>query len=267
MSGKNLRLRRFMPFPDGRTVIFPLDHGVSCGPLPGLQRMESVIRMGVRAGCDGLVLHKGMMPYLESLPAAPPGVFMHLSASTPLGPAYHHKVMAGDVEEAIRRGADGVSVHLNLGDEHEPEMLRDLGTVASACSKWNLPLLVMVYVRGSLAPSPVPDSALAHAARVASELGADIIKLPFTRDAAALAEIAAGVPVPVIVAGGSKMPDTAGFLEKAEGAIKAGARGIAAGRNVFQHEEPEKLLRAIRAVVHGNVPAARAWAEARAELT
>jgi DhnA family fructose-bisphosphate aldolase class Ia len=219
MSGKNLRLKRFMPFPDGRMVIFPLDHGVSCGPLPGLQRMEGVIRMGIRAGCDGLVLHKGMMSYLESLPERPPGVFMHLSASTPFGPSYHHKVMTGVVEEAIRRGADGVSVQLNLGDEHESEMLRDLGTLGSACCKWQFPLLVMVYVRGSHAPSPVPDSALAHAARVAAELGADIIKLPFPRDEASLTEITAGLPVPVVVAGGSKMPDTVGFLEKTEGAL------------------------------------------------
>jgi len=262
MSGKDLRMKRFMPSRDGRIVIFPLDHGVSCGPLPGLRNMESIIGTGIRAGCDALVLHKGMMRRLEAVPERPPGVFMHLSASTPIGPAYHYKVMAGDVEEAIRRGADGVSVQLNLGDEHEPEMLRDLGTLGSACCKWQIPLLVMAYVRGDLAPSPVPDSAVAHAARVAAELGADLVKVPLPRDEAVLAQIAADLPVPVVVAGGSSVTDATDFLYRMERALKSGARGVAAGRNVFQHTEPERVMRALCGMVHRDLPAARAWAEA-----
>lgn len=259
MSGKTLRLKRLMASSDGRMVIFPLDHGVSCGPASGLDRMENIVRMGIRAGTDALVVHKGMMRFLEPVRERLPGIFMHLSASTLLGPSFHHKVLVGTVEEAIRRGADGVSVHINLGDDREPEMLRDLGFLGSACSEWQIPLLVMIYVRGSHAPSPLPDSAIAHAARVAAELGADIIKLPFTEDVRILGDIAASVPVPVVVAGGSKMRETRELLEKIVQALELGVRGVSIGRNVFQHERPEALLRAICNIVHFNTSVDRIW--------
>lgn len=204
MNGKVLRLKRFMRSPSGRIVIFPLDHGVSCGPIPGLENMDRVIRLGVSGGADALVLHKGMMRFLEPIPEKLPGIFMHLSASTQLGPAFHHKVLIGTVEEAIRRGADGVSLHINLGDACEPEMLEDLGHVGAACAEWQIPLLVMIYVRGAGLPSPVPDPAIAHCTRVAAELGADIIKIPTPENEATLEEIVSSVPVPVVVAGGEQ---------------------------------------------------------------
>ena len=82
MSGKTLRLKRFFAAHDGRIVILPLDHGLSCGPIPGLESMEQAIAMGMRGGADALVLHKGMLRYLESLPGPLPGIFVHLSGST-----------------------------------------------------------------------------------------------------------------------------------------------------------------------------------------
>lgn len=261
MSGKSLRLKRFLSPADGRAVILPLDHGVSCGPIPGLEQLNQVVRMGIRGGANALVLHKGMLRCLEPVTERMPGVFMHLSASTQMGPDFHRKVLTGTVEEAIRRGADGVSVHVNLGDAHEPEMLADLGRVGSACAEWGLPLLVMIYVRGANAPCPVPDSAVAHAARVAAELGADIIKIPAPQHAAALARIAADLPVPVVVAGGSKAADILQFLERIETSLQTGVRGVAIGRNVFQHERPEALLKAICRIVHRGVGAREAWNE------
>jgi predicted phospho-2-dehydro-3-deoxyheptonate aldolase len=263
MNGKALRLKRLIAPHTGRMVILPMDHGVSCGPIPGLQRLEQAISVGIRGGADALVLHKGMMPYLETVPQALPGIFLHLSASTQLGPAFHHKVLVGSVEEAVRRGADGVSVHVNLGDDHEAEMLRDLGEVGGACALWQMPLMVMIYVRGASAPSPPPDAAIAHAARVAAELGADVIKLPAPADVDALAAIASASPVPVVVAGGSKVPHVQALLERVEMVLRAGARGVAMGRNVFQAEQPETLLRVIVGMVHGGWSAERAAEELR----
>jgi len=259
MSGKTLRLKRFGAPSDGRMVILPLDHGVSCGPVPGLERMADVIRMGIKGGADGLVLHKGMMPCLEHVRERRPGIFMHLSAGTQMGPDLHRKVPSGSVEEAIRRGADGVSVHVNFGSAHESEMLADLGAIGSACAEWQMPLLVMVYVCGAHAPSAAPDSAVAHAARVAAEMGADIIKIPAPRDDGVLAEIASSLPVPVVVAGGSKTPDDRFFLERIEKALRAGIGGVAIGRNVFQHERPQAFLNAICRIVHRGCSAREAW--------
>lgn len=255
MSGKILRLKRLLAPEDGRIVILPLDHGVTCGPIPGLGRMARAVEVGVRGGADALVLHKGMMCHLESHARRLPGVFLQLSGSTQLGSSFHHKVLVGTVEEAVRRGADGVSIHVNLGDPHEPEMLRDLGTLGGVCQAWQMPLLVMIYVRGPQVPSPPPDAAIAHAARVAGELGADVIKIPAPGDESVLAEITAGSPAPVVIAGGTKVNDVAPLFERVQGALRAGARGVAIGRNVIQHSHPEALLRVIVDMVHHQVPA------------
>lgn len=258
MSGKILRLKRFMRSASGRIVIFPLDHGVTCGPIPGLENMDRVIRMGIAGGADALVLHKGMMRFLEPIGERLPGIFMHLSASTQLGPSIHRKVLVGTVEEAIQRGADGVSLHINLGDASEPEMLEDLGHVGAACAHWQVPLLVMIYVRGAGMATPVPDSAIAHCTRAAAELGADLIKIPKPREEGVLQAIADSIPVPVVVAGGTKKEETLPFLEGIEEALRAGVRGVAIGRNVFQHREPERLLRAVGKMVHENLTAREA---------
>lgn len=97
MGGKTLRLRRLQNSPNGRMVIMPLDHGVSLGPIPGLERPESPIRMAVQEGADALVLHKGMLGFLETMNGKLPGIFMHLSASSELGFTSDHKVLIGSV--------------------------------------------------------------------------------------------------------------------------------------------------------------------------
>lgn len=258
MTGKTLRLRRLLNPSDGRMVIFPLDHGVTCGPIHGLERIDRAIHLGSRAGADALVLHKGMLNTLMDIQERHPGVFMHLSASTQMGSAPHRKVLVGTVEEAIRRGADGVSVHINFGNEHEHDMLRDLGEVGSACAQWQMPLLVMAYIRGVHAPSTDVDAAIAHAARVAAELGADVIKIPAPEDSHVLEQICSSLPIPVVVAGGSKVPDARLLLQRIDGMLASGARGVAVGRNVFQCEHPGALLRGICDVVHGGLSGAEA---------
>lgn len=263
MGGKKLRLKRFRRSPNGRIVILPLDHGVSLGPIRGLVQPERVIRMGVREGADALVLYKGMLGYLEGLTGNLPGIFLHLSASSQLGPSSHHKVLIGSVTEALRRGADGVSIHVNLGNQGEPEMLRDFGMVGDACAEWQVPLLVMIYVRDHHRAATLPDSAIAHAARVAAELGADIIKIPLPEKDGVLEEITSSSPVPVVIAGGSRIVEVPIFLERVEKAMAAGAQGVAVGRNVFQSDQPELLLRAICSIVHQGSSAGQAWHEVR----
>ncbi|MEN6438089.1 MAG: 2-amino-3,7-dideoxy-D-threo-hept-6-ulosonate synthase [Syntrophobacter sp.] len=249
MIGKKLRLKRIISPRDGRTIIFPLDHGVARGPLPGLERIAGVVDAGIRAGADALVLHKGMLRCLEAAALPLPGIIMHLSASTSLGSSCSHKVLVGGVEEAVRLGADAVSVHINLGDAGEREMLRDLGDVGQRCSEWRIPLLVMAYAVGK-GDQVASGRDIAHAARVAAELGADLIKIPFPGDYDALAAITSSLPVPVVVAGGSPPGELEHLFRKVEKSLEAGACGIAAGRSIFQQPDPCTVLAAIRRIVH-----------------
>jgi class I fructose-bisphosphate aldolase len=254
MSGKKLRLNRILSPADGRAVIFPLDHGVTKGPIHGIENLACAVEAGIRGGADALVLHKGMLGCIESATVPVPGVLVHLSASTDLGPSPCRKVLTGSVESAVRLGADGVSVHINMGDNYEPEMLTDLGRVSSSCLEWQIPLLVMAYIQANRLNEPTSEKEVAHAARIAAELGADIIKIPFPGDYDTVARITSSLAVPVVVAGG--VPGDIGhILERIEKCMEAGARGVATGRNVFQHQNPEAVLRAIGDIVHRGVPA------------
>lgn len=144
-------------------------------------------------------------------------------------------------------------------------MLQDLGRIGDACAQWQVPLLVMIYVRDISGTASVPDSGIAYAARIAAELGADIIKIPVPEDFRILKEITAALPVPVVVAGGSKIAEIQVFLEGVEKAMEAGAVGVAIGRSIFQSHDPGLLLRAVCRVVHGEYTSNMAWDEVREE--
>ncbi len=259
MSGKSLRLRRCGIQSDRGLVVLPLDHGVTYGPIQGLEQPERMIRMGIEEGTDAVVLHKGLISQVPHIPGRLPGIFMHLSASTQLGPNPQYKVLVGSVEEAIRRGADGVSVHVIVGDPNEPRMLEDLGRIGAECARWRMPLLVMIYPLFEAKRTLAGDSAVAHGARIAMELGADCVKIPLPLDIETLEEITGSLLVPVVVAGGGRSLDPLAFLRRIEKSVEAGARGVAVGRNVFQQEQPREVLRAIMDIVHGGSRAAAAW--------
>jgi len=117
----------------------------------------------------------------------------------------------------------------------------------------------MMYPRGSkIEEERERDVALVkHAARVGAELGADIVKCPYTGSPETFREVVEGCLVPVVIAGGSKTNDHE-TLEMIEGAMKAGAAGISMGRNAFQHENPSKLVKAACAIVHQGMSAQNA---------
>ena len=111
-------------------------------------------------------------------------------------------------------------------------------------------MVAMMYPRGKNIPNPNAPDVVAHAARAGAELGADIIKTNYTGDPDTFKSVVQGCPVPVVIAGGPKTETDMEFLQMIEGAIEAGARGVAIGRNVFQAEDPVKMTRAISAIVH-----------------
>ena len=228
----------------GKTVIIPMDHGVSDGPIKGLERMQEMIEKVSKGGADAVVIHKGIMKHLE-IPDT--GRIVHLSASTSLGDPLR-KVLVGTVEEAVSYGADAISVHVNIGAPGEPEMLMDLGRVSRECSKLDVPLLAMMYHRGHDVKDLNDPKNIAHVARVGYELGADIIKCPYT---ASFKTITSSVDVPVVIAGGAKSGNPVDLLKQVKDCMDQGGAGVSIGRNVFQAENPEKMVRSIADIVHG----------------
>lgn len=244
--GKKRRLKRIFR-DDERTIIVPMDHGVTVGPVTGLTNMQEIINKLLRGGIDAVVLHRGVAKHVDTGNA---GLIVHLSGITKLGPDPNNKVQVCSVEEAVRIGADAVSVHVNVGAEQEDKMLVKLGRVADECDRYGVPLLAMMYPRGPKIQNQHAVDVVAHAARLGAELGADVVKTNYTGDVETFKGVVRSCYVPVIIAGGPKVETVREVLQMVHDSIKAGGAGISIGRNVFQHENPTRMVKALSAIVH-----------------
>ncbi|WP_406655622.1 2-amino-3,7-dideoxy-D-threo-hept-6-ulosonate synthase [Methanolobus sp. ZRKC2] len=248
--GKSIRIERIMHRDSRNMVIIPMDHGLSDGPIKGLIDVAGSINKVAEGGADAVLMQKGIVKHGHRGYGHDVGLIVHMSASTSLGPDPNNKVQVCTVEEVMKMGADAVSIHVNIGSETEAGQLQKLGTVAEQCNFWGMPLLAMMYPRGKKITNPHDPELVAHAARAGAELGADIVKTVYTGDPDTFREVVNGCPVPIVIAGGPKTNTDKEFLEMIEGAMEGGSRGVAIGRNVFQHDNPTKITRAITEIVH-----------------
>lgn len=253
MIGKKIRLERIINRHTGRTVIAPMDHGVSDGPMKGIIDIDKTVESISQGGADAILMHKGIVEQGHRGYGKDIGLIVHLSASTSLAPNPNNKVIVTSVEKAIQLGADAVSVHVNLGSETESEMLQELGEISETCSYWGIPLLAMMYPRGQKVENEHDVELVKHAARVGSELGVDIVKTNYTGDPDSFKEVVEGALVPVVIAGGPKLDTDEELLQMVKDSIEVGGAGVAFGRNLFQAENPGKITRAISEVVHNNL--------------
>jgi class I fructose-bisphosphate aldolase len=244
VSGKALRLARIFD-ADGRMLIVPVDHGVTIGPLGRLSDLPGLVSTISGGRPDALLCHRGVVQ--AGLLSPRTAVVLHLSAGTTLCGSSHAKALVCRLEDAVRLGADAVSVHVSLGSACDTEALKQLGKVSSACLAWGMPLLAMMYCQDR-SPQDGPAS-VAHSARIAAELGADIVKVPFTGDAESFRAVVESCFVPVIVAGGAHIGDPQ--LEAVRLALDVGAAGACIGRGVFQAEDAPGALVSLRNLVHG----------------
>ncbi len=155
------------------------------------------------------------------------------------------------MEEAVALGADGISIHVNLGAPNESRMIESAGEVVRDCNRWGMPLLIMIYPRGK-GIDPVSPQTVGHCVRVAEELGADLIKTNYTGDPDSFRQITAACSVPVLIAGGEKGGDLETLMTIRD-AVDAGAAGVCMGRNAFQRDDPARFVAAVCRVVHEGV--------------
>jgi len=248
--GKAIRLERIINRNTKRAIIVPMDHGTTVGPLPGIVNMRAAVQAVVEGGANAVLMHKGVPRCCHRSQGNDVGLIVHLSASTTLSPLPNAKTLVCSVEEAIRLGADAVSVHVNLGDESEAKMLEEFGRVTESAQSWGMPVLAMVYARGPKVINEYDADIVAHCARVGVELGADVVKVPYTGDVESFSRVIDACCVPVVIAGGPKLDSTRDFLVMVHDSIQAGGAGLSVGRNIFQHKRPDLLTRALAKVVH-----------------
>ncbi len=258
-SGKAVRMERIVDRKTGKAVIVPMDHGVTVGPIKGLVDMSKAVDQVAEGGANAVIGHLGLPKHGHRSYGRDIGLILHLSAASMLSPKPNKKVLVNTVENALRVGADGVSIHINVGDEHEAEMLTDFGKVVVDCNYWGMPLIAMMYPRGPLIEDEKDVEAVKLAARMGAELGADYVKTVYTGDPDSFREVVEGCPAPILIAGGSKLSD-AEMFKSIEGAMQAGAKGLSIGRNAFQHKDPVLFVKAACAIVHDNKTAEEAMA-------
>ena len=249
-TGKSRRMQRLLHPVSGTTFLVPLDHSLADGPVTSAADFATLVATMSVNDVDGIIVHKGRVRFLPTELPGHMALVVHLNGSTRHAPDADAKVLVGAVEEAVALGADCVSVHINLGSSTEAAQLTDLGAVADRCARWGVPLLAMVYPRGPRVTDPTDPSLLAHAANVAADLGADIVKLPYTGSSATMREIVRASPIPVVTAGGGVIEDTDKFLGLIESTMESGVLGVAVGRNVFGAQDPGQLARSVARRVH-----------------
>ena len=229
-----------------------MDHGLTIGPIKGIERnLGEIVNKIALGGANAVLGHIGIPLYGHRGYGPDIGLILHLSGSTSLSPESNYKVLVNNVLEAVKLGADGVSLHINIGTKTDPEMLEILGNISRECREFGMPLLAMMYPRGENIENEYDVQVVKIAARVAAELGADLVKTNWTGDPDSFKEVVAGCMAPVIIAGGAKA-SVREILEVTRQSIEVGGAGVAYGRNVFQAEDPTKVVKALYLVVHKN---------------
>lgn len=273
MSGADLRMTRLFDKASGRTFITAFDHGSTVGPRAGSENALGVLERIVAAGPDGILMAPGIMKL-----AAP--LFGFRGAPAPIVRAdwiFNHDVMKGlpgplqdpaqgehyrvicSPRDALEMGAEAITMFLIVGTEKGSafaDNVRDLAAAANEARAIGVPVIVESVLWGARIEDQRDPELLAFAARVAAELGADMIKTTYTGDPETMRQVIAGCPVPVLVLGGVRAATPEPVLEATRGAIAAGARGAVYGRNVWQADDPAEMCRLLRGVIHGEAGAA-----------
>ncbi len=242
--GMKNRLARIFNPTTGRTVMLAFDHGYFQGPTSGLERIDLTI-LPLIPYADSLMLTRGILRAV--IPASTPqSIVLRVSGGTSILKELSDEGLAVDIEEAIRLNACGLAVQVFIGGEHERETILNMTKMVNLGTRFGLPTLAVTAVGKEMARDA---RYFRLATRICAELGAHFIKTYYVEEG--FETVTASCPVPIVIAGGKKIPEREA-LRMAYRAIQEGAAGVDMGRNIFQAENPEAMIQAVRAVVHQN---------------
>jgi DhnA family fructose-bisphosphate aldolase class Ia len=264
-TGRTRRMARIRRPATGRMVILPLDLVMPLGPIAGAADQRVLIEMAGALGVDAVLLRWGEARRLAGELSPDVGLIVRLTGSTFTAPDAEYDALLNSVEASLAIGADAVCVDLKLGGPRELEMMRNVGRACEACERLGAVCLVEAWPLEGVTAGLEKDRHIPWAARVAQELGADIVKVPNPRSVAIMADVAAECQVPVVVAGGSQtgLDD---LFRNIDAALKGGAQGTAIGRNVTSSADPQATQLAILGMVHEQLTADEALAAAVTSL-
>ena len=239
--GMKDRLSRIFNPATGKTVMLAFDHGFIMGPTSGVERIDlSILPLIEYADC--LMCTRGVLRSLVP-PASRKPICLRSDAGTSIMTELNHNVVI-DVQDAVRLNASAIAVMVAIGDQ-----ATEADTVANLCQAVDEGLATGIPVMGvtAVGKDMARDARyFGLAARICAENGANIVKTYYTEG---FEKVVACCPVPIVIAGGKKLPEK-DALELAYMATQSGAAGVDMGRNVFQSEKPAAMIKAVGAVVH-----------------
>ncbi len=240
--GMKNRLARIFRPESGRTVMLAIDHGYFQGPTTGLERVDLSI-VPILPGADALMVTRGVLRSTIP-PTHRGGVVVRASGGPSILKDLSNERIALDVEDAARLNVDALAVQVFVGGEQETQSVENMTKLVDAGYRYGIPVLGVTAVGKELTRDA---RYLGLATRICAELGAQIVKTYYVSEG--FEQVTAGCPVPIVMAGGKKLPER-DALEMAYRAIQEGAAGVDMGRNIFQSEAPAAMLRAVASVVH-----------------
>ncbi len=254
--GLENRLKRMINPESGHLVMLAVDHGYFLGPTSGLERLGETIAP-LLPFADALMLTRGALRAWVPAQTRVP-IMMRMSGGTSIvsndngASALSNEALTVSIEDALRMNVSGITCSIFVGSEHEKQTLSNLSTLVDAGERYGLPVMAVTAVGRDM----VRDLRyLGLCTRLAAELGAHLVKTYFCEGFEKLIE---ACPVPVVIAGGKKIPEK-DALRLAHAAIRAGAAGVDMGRNIFQSAASIEMIQAIRAIVHEGASVEDAW--------
>jgi putative autoinducer-2 (AI-2) aldolase len=249
--GMKNRLARIFRPDSARTVMLAIDHGYFQGPTSGLERVDLGI-VPIAPLADALMLTRGMLR--STIPASHQGgIVMRASGGPSVLRDLSDERIAVDVEDAVRMGVHALAVQVFIGGEHETQSVHNLTRLVDAGYRYGIPVLGVTAVGKELTRDA---RYLGLATRICAELGAQFVKTYYCAEG--FEQVTAGCPVPVVMAGGKKLPER-DALEMAYRAVQEGAAGVDMGRNIFQSHAPSAMIKAVAMVVHGDARPGEAY--------
>ena len=256
MYGKILRMRNIFDAQKRRALIVAMDHGLSDGPLPGIEDPLETLNAIIKAGATGVILNPGMFSRLSKVTAGRIGsimradfIFTSLSENK-----QQPNLPTSTVYRALRLGADALIANGFIGSEEESHNIQFLAEIAEEAEGFNVPLGIEIKPRG-----PLVDSKKAYdveyvkpAVRVAAELGADFVKTFYTGSKATFKQVVDSATVPVVVLGGPRVDNIVDLLQSVSDAVDAGGAGIAYGRNIWYKRDPYPITTAFSRIIYQN---------------
>ncbi len=249
--GMKNRLGRIFNPVSGRTVMLAIDHGYFQGPTTGLERIDVTI-LPLHPFADTLMLTRGVLRSIIP-PETQKSIVLRVSGGTSVLKELSNESLAVDIEDAIRLNVSAMAVQVFIGGEHERESIINMTKTVDMGTRYGIPTLAVTAVGKNM----VRDAKYFRlATRICAELGAQYVKTYYVPED--FETVTASCPVPIVIAGGKKIPEL-DALSMAHNAVQQGAAGVDMGRNIFQAESPIAMIKAVRAVVHDNESAEKAF--------